>query len=180
MEIYKLERTTAEPALPEMCTRNMILRPLRIEYAKAIERITTEKVLKYMPEIAADFDARKFIQRAIDRIDSYMEHVIIKKDTKEIIGYVELPQEPGDEDYEIRAGYWIGEAYQGQGFCTEVLKYITRIVDHNKWTKPVIAHVHKGNLASGKVLLKCGFVKDEGLKETKYGDVSVFKYYANV
>lgn len=50
-------------------------------------------------------------------------------------------------------GYWIGKEYWGKGVATEALARFLRIVT----TRPLYAHVAKHNLASIRVLGKCGF-----------------------
>jgi RimJ/RimL family protein N-acetyltransferase len=50
-------------------------------------------------------------------------------------------------------GYWIGKEYWGKGVATEALARFLCIVT----TRPLYAHVAKHNLASIRVLEKCGF-----------------------
>ena len=50
-------------------------------------------------------------------------------------------------------GYWIGKEYWGTGIATEALARMLRVVTE----RPLHAHVAKHNLASIRVLEKCGF-----------------------
>ena len=50
-------------------------------------------------------------------------------------------------------GYWIGKEYWGKGVATEALARLLYIVT----ARPLHAHVAKHNLASIRVLEKCGF-----------------------
>jgi len=54
---------------------------------------------------------------------------------------------------ESRIGYWFGREYWGQGIAAEALSQFLRQVR----TRPLYAHVAKKNLASIRVLQKCGF-----------------------
>lgn len=50
-------------------------------------------------------------------------------------------------------GYWIGREYWGKGIATEALSEFLGHVE----TRPLYAHVAKHNVASIRVLEKCGF-----------------------
>ena len=52
-------------------------------------------------------------------------------------------------------GYWIGKEYWGKGVATHALGDMLRVVTE----RPLHAHVVRHNLASIRVLEKCGFVK---------------------
>ena len=54
---------------------------------------------------------------------------------------------------ERAVGYWIGKDYWGKGVATRALTEFLRVVT----TRPLYAHVAKHNLASIRVLQKCGF-----------------------
>jgi RimJ/RimL family protein N-acetyltransferase len=50
-------------------------------------------------------------------------------------------------------GYWIGREYWGKGVATQMLSmFLSRVSD-----RPLCAHVAKHNIASIRVLEKCGF-----------------------
>jgi RimJ/RimL family protein N-acetyltransferase len=52
-------------------------------------------------------------------------------------------------------GYWIGRQFWGRGLATQALAEVLEVVD----ARPLHAHVAKSNIASIRVLEKCGFVK---------------------
>ena len=54
---------------------------------------------------------------------------------------------------EREVGYWIGKEYWGKGIATKAL---AAFLGHVK-TRPLYAHVAKHNIASRRVLEKCGF-----------------------
>jgi RimJ/RimL family protein N-acetyltransferase len=64
-------------------------------------------------------------------------------------------------------GYWIGREFWGRGLATQALAELLGIVD----ARPVRAHVVRSNVASIRVLEKCGFVEveahtgDDGIEE---------------
>jgi RimJ/RimL family protein N-acetyltransferase len=64
-------------------------------------------------------------------------------------------------------GYWIGREFWGRGLATQALSELLGVVD----ARPLHAHVAKSNVASIRVLEKCGFVEvgahtgDDGVEE---------------
>jgi RimJ/RimL family protein N-acetyltransferase len=58
-----------------------------------------------------------------------------------------------EPDGKREVGYWIGKEYWGKGIATTALSEFLRHVD----ARPLYAHVAKHNVASIRVLEKCGF-----------------------
>ncbi len=54
---------------------------------------------------------------------------------------------------EREVGYWLGREYWGKGIATRALKQFLKEIE----TRPLYAHVAKQNVASRRVLEKCGF-----------------------
>lgn len=59
-----------------------------------------------------------------------------------------------DQLGEREVGYWLGREYWGKGIATHALKEFLKGIE----TRPLYAHVAKHNIASRRVLEKCGFV----------------------
>ena len=57
----------------------------------------------------------------------------------------------GSGEWEV--GYWIGKEYWGKGIATQALLLFLDLVK----IRPLYAHVAKHNIASRRVLEKCGF-----------------------
>ena len=55
---------------------------------------------------------------------------------------------------EREVGYWIGKTFWGKGIATSALAQFLRIVKD----RPLFAHVVNHNIASRRVLEKCGFI----------------------
>jgi RimJ/RimL family protein N-acetyltransferase len=66
-----------------------------------------------------------------------------------VAGYIGSWQQDGAR----LVGYWVGKEYWGNGVATEALARFLSIVT----TRPLHAHVARHNLASIRVLEKCGF-----------------------
>lgn len=58
-----------------------------------------------------------------------------------------------EQSGEREVGYWIGKEFWGKGIATKAL---AAFLGHVK-TRPLYAHVAKHNIASRRVLEKCGF-----------------------
>ena len=66
-----------------------------------------------------------------------------------------------EQDGEREVGYWVGKEFWGKGIATKALaEFLSQVK-----TRPLVAHVAKHNIASRRVLEKCGFTFD---KEDKY------------
>ena len=72
-----------------------------------------------------------------------------------------------EDDGRRLIGYWIGREFWGRGLATQALAELLDVVD----ARPLHAYVVKSNVASIRVLDKCGFVKvgehagDDGIVE---------------
>ena len=67
---------------------------------------------------------------------------------------------------EREVGYWIGRKYWGKGVATRAL---STFLGHVK-KRPLYAHVAKDNIASNRVLEKCGFkISGEDRGDAKSG-----------
>ena len=72
-----------------------------------------------------------------------------------------------EDDGRRLVGYWIGREFWGRGLATRALAELLDVVD----ARPLHAYVAKRNVASIRVLEKCGFVTvgehagDDGIEE---------------
>jgi len=74
---------------------------------------------------------------------------------------------------EREVGYWLGKDYWGKGIATEALKQFLAIITE----RPLYAHAAKDNVASVRVLEKCGFIiTGEGKGFARARDEDVEEY----
>jgi RimJ/RimL family protein N-acetyltransferase len=80
--------------------------------------------------------------------------------------------EPGDDVMRRGAevGYWIGEAFWGRGIATEALGAYLAYADRTFRFDRLFAYVFSRNLASARVLEKCGFLREGILKDAIWKD----------
>lgn len=70
-----------------------------------------------------------------------------------VAGNIVSWQDSDTDDREV--GYWLGKEFWGQGIASRAL---AEFLNYDK-TRPLIAHVVSHNIASRRVLEKCGFTK---------------------
>jgi RimJ/RimL family protein N-acetyltransferase len=68
----------------------------------------------------------------------------------DVAGNIVCFEQIGDRE----VGYWLGKEYWGKGIATRALEEFLKQIE----TRPLYAHVAKHNIASRRVLEKCGFV----------------------
>jgi RimJ/RimL family protein N-acetyltransferase len=74
---------------------------------------------------------------------------------------------------ETEVGYWIGKSFWGKGIATQALTHFLEVVK----IRPLYAHVAQHNIASTRVLQKCGFViigEDNGLSNVPGEEVEEY------
>jgi [ribosomal protein S5]-alanine N-acetyltransferase len=91
------------------------------------------------------------------------------KETRVLIGSIGLYINKRHQHAEL--GYWIGREFWNNGFCTEAVSAIVDYSFRKLYLNKIFAYYITRNNASGKVLLKNGFIH-EGLmkKHVKYKD----------
>lgn len=78
-----------------------------------------------------------------------------------------------EQSGERLVGYWIGRSYWGRGVATQALSLFLQQIP----TRPLYAHVAKHNVASRRVLEKCGFTlwdEDDGSSDAGGDGVEEF------
>ena len=81
---------------------------------------------------------------------------IALKESDRLIGGVGLDGSTGDESEEPALGYWLGEPHWGNGYAREA---VAAVIDYGLRTlgmQTIRAYTDPSNLASQKVLLRCG------------------------
>jgi len=149
--------------------RKVILRPVELSMAKEMYCATkeSEKELRmFMPwENKNVGEARRFIKSSIKKRKDGTELVlsIHKKKTDEIIGTIGIhhfdPFTPSCE-----TGYWIKTSEYGKGFATDALSTLLKFCRDKMGIVRVDARTATENMASQRVLRKCGFI-EEGFKK---------------
>lgn len=85
-------------------------------------------------------------------------------------------------EHSAELGYWIGEEYWNRGFATKAIELILDKGFNEFQFARIHAHTFEGNIASEKLLMKCGFEYEGLLKKIhKKGDTFInSKLFAKV
>ena len=104
-------------------------------------------------------DTIEFLMNVYQTGDGPLVHPVLLKDGTNI-GYVQLV--PMEEGFEV--GYHIGKNYTGRGYATEALTAFLAEMMEKKQLEKVFGICVSENVASKKVMEKCGFRKEyEGM-----------------
>ena len=123
-------------------------------------RDVTDSDLPIFFEHQMDADATRMAAFPSRERDSFIAHwakimgdeTVVKKTilcNERVAGNIVSWEQSGERD----VGYWVGREYWGKGVATKAL---SDFLNHVK-TRPLYAHAAKHNLASIRVLEKCGF-----------------------
>lgn len=110
------------------------------------------------------------------------EFAVTDKETGELYGAIALSHNHSFHQGEI--GYWIGEAYWGNGFATEAAQAIVQFAFEEKNYHKVFARYFASNPASGRVLQKIGMqqegvLRDHVMKENRFEDLVYYGILKN-
>lgn len=101
-------------------------------------------------------DAQEVVYQLIENYNSEdgpFVYAIIRKEDNKNIGYVQLVKI--EEGWEI--GYHIAKDFTGSGYATEAVNAFLKYLKENKGIKEIYGVALADNLASRRVLEKCGF-----------------------
>jgi RimJ/RimL family protein N-acetyltransferase len=145
--------------IPTLTTPRLFLRAWTPEDAEALFTILQEKdLLRYFP---------RTIPPPLDRVERYIAHhlaqwqergyghwAVVLHPSNQLIGWNGLEYLP--ETSETEVAYLLSNKYWGQGFATEAAR---AAIDYGFGTvglKQIIGLTHPENIASQRVLEKCG------------------------
>lgn len=81
----------------------------------------------------------------------------------ELVGSVGIKPQTGWKSHVAEIGYWVGEAYWGQGIATAALRQMTTLAFGEPGIENLFAPVLAPNRASMKVLESCGYTLEDVL-----------------
>ncbi|WP_223648671.1 GNAT family N-acetyltransferase [Hymenobacter psoromatis] len=110
-------------------------------------------------------DARQWVQHTRESFQQQAAYTFALelRATGEFIGGIGLNLEPRFDRAE--AGYWLGRPYWGRGLATEALGALLRFGFAELGLNKIYATHFAENLASGRVMLKNGMVKEGELAQ---------------
>jgi RimJ/RimL family protein N-acetyltransferase len=169
---------------PQLCSNRLILRAMHAGDVSEIQfHVNTKAVcdnLSYTPH-----------PYTIDMAENWMRNInygmgsgtccywsVCDCTTGEFIGSMGLSLFKEQDGSEMH--YWFGEKFWNKGYCTEAAKCTIRHVFENlKLHRLQITH-RKGNVASKRVVEKCGFIFEGELRDQlkRFGNYENVMYYS--
>ncbi|MEL6385328.1 MAG: GNAT family protein [Cyanobacteria bacterium J06626_18] len=95
----------------------------------------------------------------------------------EFAGSVGIGPQEGWKQHVAEIGYWLGEAYWGQGIATAAVSQMTEYAIAALGYRKLFAPVLQPNKASMRVLEKCGYELEGILKSEVFKDGQFFDIY---
>lgn len=141
-------------------TERLIITELTADMAQAVHensldednrRFVPDEVFETMGEAA---ETVEFLMRQYGSKDGPRVYAVLTKNGGENIGYVQMAP-LDDEKWEI--GYHIGKKYTKNGYATEAAAAFLPVMADELNLTEVLGICLKENIASVKVLKKCGF-----------------------
>lgn len=147
---------------PTLATERLRLRTYRLDDATRIQKLAGEQEIAEMtrtiPHPYPDGEAQRWIsQQSLNwQNGSAVSFAVTLRNKDETIGTVGLFNRT---DHEAEIGYWIGQPYQGEGYCTEAVEALIGFgIAELGVTRFYASHL-KRNPASGAVLRNAGLHK---------------------
>lgn len=141
-------------------TSRLVITELTMEMAQAVhENSLDEDNRRFVPDEVFETleEAREtvaFLMSQYGALEGPQVYAVLTKEGNQNIGYVQLvPIE--NSHWEI--GYHIGKQYTGQGYATEAVQAFLPVMAKAVGIKEVYGICLKENLASRRVMEKCGF-----------------------
>lgn len=152
----------------------MILRKFKLSDAERISYLLGDKSVSCwtanIPHPYDKSDAEKWIKRTNSSNDRNPYAIELKN---KIVGCVSYWRHSDDA---VEIGYWVGKSFWGQGIATQALKKFLSFEDFPT-VSTVVAKTMSGNIASERVLLKCGFEFDKECVIRKKGTEIKGQYF---
>jgi [ribosomal protein S5]-alanine N-acetyltransferase len=142
------------------------LRPYRRGDEAAICAVANDfMVARWMtqrfPHPYARRDADDWVEQAVN--DSRTRHFAIEVDGR-LAGGVGFEPLEGERGGTATFGYWLGREFWGRGIATDAARTLSAHVFADTGIRRLEASVFAPNVASAKVLEKCGFVLEATLR----------------
>ncbi|MBC8129027.1 MAG: GNAT family N-acetyltransferase [Rhizobiaceae bacterium] len=151
---HELDCLVEEPLEP-IVTRRLMLRPPVTDDAGAIARLADDAgiaaMLARLPHPYTIEHARSFIENA----GREMVFAVTEQGSGRLLGLCGL--RPTHKVRAVDLGYWMGRAHWGQGYATEAAQAVIDLGFARLDIESIWANCRAINLASRRVLEKCGF-----------------------
>jgi RimJ/RimL family protein N-acetyltransferase len=147
--------------LPTITGELVSLRPFTADDVASVAVLANDRTVRdgtrVTPFPYTEADARSWIAGHAASVASRVGYpfAVVERQSGDLVGAIEIcPDRDEVEAYEI--GYWIGAPHRGRGFATEAARLALAFAARNLPPGRVGAYVSAENVASRRVLAKCG------------------------
>lgn len=154
-------------------TDRLLLRRLTLDDLESIYQLRSNpKLMKYIPRpLIKDLEEAKahfeMIEEKIEANVGINWGITLKEAPQKVFGIIGHYR-ISPENYRSEIGYMLLEEYSGKGYVTEAIDAVLKYGFYDLDLHSIEAVIDPANIASEKVLLKCGFVKEAHLLENEY------------
>ncbi|GAA4737105.1 GNAT family N-acetyltransferase [Flavisolibacter ginsenosidimutans] len=169
--------------LPQLSTNRLLLRSLQVTDIASLVKYANNKAIAdnvlNIPHPYTEKDAvfwLNFVLQGFQHKERFV-FAIVQKEGSEFIGAIGL--HPAGKHDNAEMGYWLGEPFWGGGLMTEAAGVVLKFGFEELNLHKIYATHFTDNIASGKVMVNNGMIKEGELKDQyKVGDVykSVIQY----
>ena len=158
-------------------TERLWLRPMTLSDLEDYHAYTSDDAL-----LRYDYPAHQSLEESLEGLVLYHlqsplgKYGIALKEANRLIGNISLRLSPDDSACFI--GYTVNGAYHGQGYATEAVQTLLDLAEKLSVTH-VLAKIDERNLASRRVVEKCGFTeirREEGVPNLRQESVTYLTY----
>jgi len=153
--------------------KRVSIRPLRFSDAPDLyENVKDREIVTWTVSIPHPYPrdgALKFIRKMRYNMRNNKSYAfgIVLKETGTVIGVVELMTfDWKNKNAEI--GYWLGKKRWGEGLMTEAVRLVLKFGFGNLKLHRVYAKLFEENIASARILEKCGFKLEGRMREERH------------
>ena len=148
---------------------NFSLRPWTLNDIDSLTKYANNyNVSKYLCHIPFPYtkeNAQQFIEMAMSK---KLANIFCIDVNNEAIGGIGIHPQQGVQYKNAELGYWIAEPFWNNGIITKVILQIVEYGFANFDINRIYASTFGSNMASQKVLIKCGFILEAKFEKTFY------------
>lgn len=159
----------------KLTTSRLVIRDHRPEDLEAYHELLSNPTVMFRHSSTSQNleQSRERLSQSIKQIDSPQRQLyyfcIEDQITSEFIGEIGYGvNQFTDLGKLVGVGYFVHDKYWGKGYTTEALREVIRFAFEENGVYRIEAGCLKENIASERVLLKCGFTKEAELKEYQW------------
>ncbi|AWB44656.1 GNAT family N-acetyltransferase [Paenibacillus sp. CAA11] len=170
-------------SLPTILLERLTLRPFSLEDAPAVQALAGDQYVAattlYIPHPYEDGIAEEWIRTHTANFHEgrVLELAIVHTEEQYLVGAISIALNKNFDHGEL--GYWIGQKYKGQGYCTEAARGIVTYAFEEMDLNRIFGRHLANNPASGKVMQKLGMQYEGRLRQhvKKWGKYEDLLHY---